>query len=440
MKGKTRKWLFHGLLKILLTISGPVTVHASSLDYIAPKHQEGKFSHGTFNYVPKSYDEAIMIEPSSSRIGVLHTKLCGVFSPYGPHLDIRSQNIPGAIEDLAIRSHWIGLTPIINEKLAKEIIFDPDYFVKTRTRAYGGKVYCVDVTQGRSFSTSNYANFYQMFYGSDQSPIGIGFFSINDCDVLYPMHKLFAGKWPISWFDALSISNGNQIENSQGNIVLFLIDRVLKRVYVACCSGVPGRFENVFLPGRFASWVEESFGGGSRLTNATCRLRSSWVDFLPRALSGQEKPEKILEKLMCAFVGNAKGVRATGLLAELKEFLHVYETGTLLNREWTQDFIDSPQGTADRLASILGQNVCCLTITSGRFMFPDFFKAFYHFYYDPTKGQFVPEIVHAGSLSDRRVMRTLGNRKILDALRKGQILFFIVDKVSEKVYLVLYRG
>lgn len=141
-----------------------------------------------------------------------------------------------------------------------------------------------------------------------------------------------------------------------------------------------------------------------------------------------------------AFVGNAKGVRATGLLAELKEFLHVYETGTLLNREWTQDFIDNPQETADRLASTLGQNVCCLTVTSGRFIFPDFFKAFYHFYYDPTKGQFVPEIVHAGSLSDRRVMRTLGNGRILDALTKGQTLFFIVDKVLEKVYLILYRS
>lgn len=303
MKGKTRKWLFHGLLKILLTISGVVTVHASSSDYIVPKYQErpvqkpvtdtlnkqpksqlqaGKFSCGTFNYVPKSYDDALMIEPSSSRLGILHTKLCCVFSPYGPDLDIRLQNIPGALEDLAMRSHWIGLTPIMNKRLEREIMLDPDLFVRTRAKAYGGKVYCVDITQGQSFLASNYANFYQTLYCVDCPPIDAGKFDIDDHNVLYPMHRLFAEKWPISWLDALSISNGNQIENSEGNIVLFLVDRVLKRVYVVCRSVVPGQFENVFLPGRFAPCIEESFGGGSRLTKATWRLRNTWVDFLPQ--------------------------------------------------------------------------------------------------------------------------------------------------------------
>ncbi|MDE6576001.1 MAG: hypothetical protein K2L24_01200, partial [Opitutales bacterium] len=424
-----------------------------------------------------SYVPANSFEVSSSirgEIGMTHAKFCGILSSFGPFLNEQLMDRLGALEDLATLNNYIDFVPVTNMQLFNEIWSNPQLFVNSRAGVYGGTIYCLDITNGGRFSSSNYPNFFQTLYISNCQPIDAGRFSTNDRNVVRQMNELLAKRLPVSADTYEWINAGYSFPKNSG-FVCFLIDRAAQAIYLATINYVPGKFENIFTPERFKTWVQESFNGilqvkniirtggevvgqlspyfsqtfermsnsdnllAFRGANMASNAASAFGlnrfigDRIPemfhlRDLSGEKRPMKILEKISRSLEPST--------IARLKDSIRIYDTGTLLPKNFVQDFIKNPKEATTQLASKMKQNVCCLIVTSGRFMLQDFFRTLYCLHYDKGIKDFVPEVINAIGLSDQRIIAALGTRHVVEELANGRVIFLVFDTASEQVYWV----
>ncbi|UPA28523.1 MAG: hypothetical protein LW808_000375 [Verrucomicrobiota bacterium] len=498
MERKSQKRLFKSLMGMLWGIGGMSTIQANpQVDnlYEYPGAPKFEFTKENFNDYPDveasaanpylevnlssniPYSPANSVVISSSirgAIGMSHAKFCGTLSSFGPFLNAQLMNRPGALENLAQLNDNIDFVPVTNMQLFNEIWSNPQIFVNSRAGMYGGTVYCLDITNGGMFSSSSYPNFFQKLYVSGHQPIDAGRFSTSDRSVIGQIHELLAERSPISIGEVMGVMGGYPLPNPSG-FVCFLIDRAAQTIYLATFNYVPGKFENVFTPERFGTWIQEASSGISQVKNiietgreVVTQLSPYFSKTLERVsnsdnllafrganmasnaasafglnrfigdripemfrlqdLSGEKRPMKILEKI-------SRSLEPSNI-ARLRDSIRIYDTGTLLPKNFVQDFIENPKKATTQLASRMKQNVCCLIVTSGRIMLQDFFRTLYYLRRDTSANSFVPEIVNAIGLSDQRVISALGTKHVVEELASGRVIFLVFDTTSEQIYWV----
>ncbi|UPA28524.1 MAG: hypothetical protein LW808_000380 [Verrucomicrobiota bacterium] len=159
-----------------------------------------------------------------------------------------------------------------------------------------------------------------------------------------------------------------------------------------------------------------------------------------------------LEKLLIVHAKTAialSGVKAKelsrdsnqmGRAAWVSDRVHLYDAAITLTEDWKQGFAQYPQEAAAQLAIGTARNVCCLVVTSGRFMCPNFFQKLYSFQYDPDYGRVIPEVTRANGIYDRKVCSILGEKCPIDTLLNTDTLLYIIDDASKEVYQVVYNN
>lgn len=148
-------------------------------------------------------------------------------------------------------------------------------------------------------------------------------------------------------------------------------------------------------------------------------------------------------KIVMSFVralSQGKNIKSDlGSLAHMSDCIHFYNVQRgLLSEEWLQNFKEIPQAAIQQLALESGRDVCCLLITSGRFVCPNFFQTLYVCRWNSTSGERVLEVVEARGFKDDRVVNAFGEKCTLEELADNQTLCLLIDQKSQQVYLVSY--
>lgn len=129
-----------------------------------------------------------------------------------------------------------------------------------------------------------------------------------------------------------------------------------------------------------------------------------------------------------------------GSLAHMSDCIHFYNVQRgLLSEEWRQNFKELPQAVMQQLAFESGRDVCCLVITSGRFVCPNFFQTLYVCRWNPMSGEPALEVVKARGLKDDRVVNAFGEKCTLEELANNQTLCLLIDQKLQQIYIVSYE-
>lgn len=391
-------------------------------------------------------------EPGS--LGMLRTKLLGVLSKYGPYLVKELQYTAGALTNLSFLNGLVDLIPIEGE-LCDQIFASPQRFVNARAKACEVKVHCLKVTKGNVFTT---------FYTSNRRSVNAGPHAADERVVLNTMHEHLGGQMPICSSEASTIIEGSQLLYPNG-FVLFVVDQEKKRVFLAVLSSAAfGKFENVFNLTAFDSFIRKLSGGtpstadvkrhlgiyGCMSYNRNVKSLQDLVEDLRdpssfnhlkfdlSSIGDQQKPREIFKKISSAFTGQ-KDSSSRKNAQETIQGMDIYDAGGLLTGEFIRAFVENPKQSASQLAGSLYDNVCCVIVESGKVTHHNFFPSACHFQYDPTNNRFISEIVDAGRLSDQHIMQAFKKWKLVDSLKNGRILFLVVDKDTQQIYLIFYR-
>ncbi|MDE6576456.1 MAG: hypothetical protein K2L24_03645 [Opitutales bacterium] len=172
-----------------------------------------------------------------------------------------------------------------------------------------------------------------------------------------------------------------------------------------------------------------------------------WARKMPKVLypSGDSELEKLLIVHAKAAIA-LSGVKAKELshdsnqmrrAAWMSDRIYLYDAAITLPEGWKQGLAQYPQEAAAQLAIWTARNVCCLVVTSGRFMCPNFFQKLYSFQYDSKHRRVIPEVTRASGIYDRKVCSILGEKCPINALLELNTLFYIIDDTSKEVYQVV---
>lgn len=389
-------------------------------------------------------------QPGSLRM--LRAKLLGVLSKYGPYLVKELRYTAGALTDLSLLNGLVDFIPIKGE-LRDRIFASPQKFVNAHAKACDVRVHCVKVTKGNLFTT---------FYTSNRRSVNAGPHAADERVVLDTMHEHLGGQMPICNAEALKIIDGSQFLYPTG-FVLFVIDQENKRVFLlVLSSGALGKFEDVFNPAVFDSFIRNLSGETSSISsrhlgicgcmsyNRNVKSLQNLVDDLKdpasfnylkfdlSSISDQPKPREILKKISSAFTGQ-KDSSSRKSTQEIIQGTDIYNAGGLLTGEFIRAFVANPMESSSQLTEALRHDVCCVIVESGKVTHHNFFPSACHFQYDPTNNRFISEIIDAGRLSDQRIMQAFKKWQIVGSLKNGRILFLVVDKDMQQIYLIFYR-
>ena len=128
-------------------------------------------------------------------------------------------------------------------------------------------------------------------------------------------------------------------------------------------------------------------------------------------------------------------------VAKVSNCIHFDE---ISHDDWKSDLLTHPQEVSFQIAIDTGKNVCCLFVTSGRVICPNFFQTLYYFQHKPNFGLPVLEVVGARGITDYRVCGALREKCAIEKLRRSkelgeaETLIFVVDDALQKVYQVVY--
>lgn len=127
-------------------------------------------------------------------------------------------------------------------------------------------------------------------------------------------------------------------------------------------------------------------------------------------------------------------------LARMSDCVHFYNVQRgFLPEQWRKKFKQNPQEAIEQLAVESGQNVCCLVVSSGRFVCPNFFQTLYICRQDPVSNQPISEIIRSRGLKDGGVMDSFSEKCTFDDLSQGKTRLFVIDQKANQIYLVSYE-
>lgn len=188
---------------------------------------------------------------------------------------------------------------------------------------------------------------------------------------------------------------------------------------------------------------------GTALTIAQAVGLDEFAKNMPQLLypagdSEQSKFVIIHGKIVMALLGalaKEQGIEShLGDLARMSDCIHFYNVQRgLLSQEWRQNFKKHPKEAVEQLALESGQNVCCLVVSSGRFVCPNFFQTLYVCRQDPVSNQPISEVIKSRGLKDNRITDSFGEKCTLDELVQGKTRLFVIDQKANQIYLVSYE-